>query len=310
MALGIGLIQDAPAPVLRFPAILVFAGDHGIVKEGVSAYPQEVTEQMVWNLARGGAAVNVFARQHGIHLQVIDAGVNADFPSLPGLVDAKIARGTRNFLQGPAMSVRQCVQALEQGAGLVLALREKGCNIIGFGEMGIGNTSSAAMIMSRICRLPVSLCVGRGTGVNEAGLLRKRAVLENASRRHALDLSPLEILEHFGGFEIAMLCGGMMQAAELRMVVLVDGFIATAAVLIAAALHEHFLDYCIFTHLSGEAGHGRMLEYLGATPVLKLGLRLGEGTGCTLAYPLLQSAVRFLAEMATFDSAHVSEKRQ
>ncbi len=310
MALKIGLIQDSTEPTLGFPAVLVFAGDHGIVEEGVSAYPQEVTAQMVLNFLRGGAAINVFARQHGIHLEVIDAGVNADLPSLPGLVDAKIAPGTRNFLEEPAMSADQLRRALEGGAERVRALRAKGCDVVGFGEMGIGNTSSAAMIMSHICRLPLSVCVGAGTGLDDQGLARKRTILEEAARRHPADLPPLEVLRHFGGFEIAMMCGGMMEAARLRMVVLVDGFIATAAVLVAAALHEHFLDYCIFTHLSEESGHQKMLETLGATPLLRLGLRLGEGTGCALAYPLLQSAVRFLAEMATFESAHVSEKRE
>jgi nicotinate-nucleotide--dimethylbenzimidazole phosphoribosyltransferase len=309
LALNLGLILRTDSPSLRLPHIVVFAGDHGIAAEGVSAYPQEVTRQMVLNFLQGGAAINVFARQHGIGLTIVDAGVKGVLPPVPGLRNDKIANGTRSFLHGPAMTSGQCSDAITRGSAVVGDLQDRGCNVVGFGEMGIGNTSAAAVIMHRICRVPLEACVGRGAGLDEEGLDRKRALLEEASGRAPPDLPPLSVLERFGGFEIAMMCGAMLKAAECGMVVLVDGFVATAAVLVAHALYPDFLGYCVFTHLSAEPGHGRMLEPLGARPLLRLDMRLGEGTGCALAYPLLQSALRFLEEMATFDSAHVHERK-
>ncbi len=308
LALKIGLILRTDSPSLRAPHILVFAGDHGIATEGVSAYPQEVTQQMVLNFLQGGAAINVFARQHGIGLKIVDAGVKGVLPPSEGLVAARIADGTSSSLRKPAMTTEQCGRALARGAQLVSDLHGNGCNVIGFGEMGIGNTSAAALIMSRLCRIPLEICVGRGAGLDEDGLRKKRAILKQASQRVPPDQTPLSVLEQFGGFEIAMMCGAMLKAAECAMVVLVDGFIATAAVLVADALFQNFRDYLVFTHLSAEPGHYRMLEHLDASPLLHLDMRLGEGTGCALAYPLLQSAVRFLNEMATFDSANVSTR--
>jgi len=303
LAKQIGLIQGTIKPVLNAPAILVFAGDHGIVAEGVSAYPQEVTWQMVENFLAGGAAINVFARQNDCAIQVIDAGVNHDFGTRAGLVDRKIARGTRNFAQEPAMSQEECASAMERGMALA---RELPGNVVGFGEMGIGNTTAAAALMHKLAALPLHECVGAGTGLAPEGIQRKQAVLANAMQIHADVIEPLDVLATFGGFEIAMMVGAMLQAAALRKVLLIDGFIVTSALLVAARLQPAILDYCVFAHCSDEQGHRRMLDHLGAQPLLQLGLRLGEGTGGALALPLLHAAVNFLNQMATFGSAQVS----
>lgn len=306
IAVEVGLIQNTLAPTLNKPIIMVFAGDHGIVKEGVSPYPQEVTMQMVMNFLNGGAAINIFSRQHGIRLRVVDAGVNHQFSPHPELVDAKIDYGTRNFLVEPAMTEAQCVAAIHRGALLVKQESMNGCNTIGFGEMGIGNTSSATLIMSQLCGVPVAECVGRGTGLDDAGLAHKRQVLEQAASHHAGNLEPLDVLATFGGFEIAMMTGAMLQAAQSGMVLLIDGFIVSAALLVAVKICPTVLDYCVFSHRSNEAGHQRLLEYLKAEPLMGLDMRLGEGTGAAVAYPLLVSAVNFLNEMASFESAGVS----
>lgn len=309
LALQIGKIQHTLSPVLTQPTIVVFAGDHGIAKEGVSPYPQEVTWQMVYNFLQGGAGINVFARQHQIAIRVVDAGVNYTFTPHPDLIDLKVAPGTQSYLHAPAMSVEECDTAISRAANLVEQLYKDGCNVIGFGEMGIGNTSSAALLMSLLCNLPLEQCIGRGTGLDDKGLEKKKAILSEALRsQQPVDQSPLEILRTFGGFEVAMICGAMMKAAELKMVILVDGFITTAALLVAAALHPAVVDYCVFAHQSNEQGHQQLLAYLKADPLLQLGMRLGEGTGAAVAYPVVQSAVAFLNDMASFASAGVSNK--
>jgi nicotinate-nucleotide--dimethylbenzimidazole phosphoribosyltransferase len=309
IALQIGSIQDTLTPVLHHPTIVVFAGDHGIVKEGVSPYPQEVTYQMVFNFLQGGAGINVFSRQNGIAIKVVDAGVNFNFEAHPDLINAKIDNGTKNYLQEPAMTDVQCNAAIDKGAAIVQDIYAAGCNVIGFGEMGIGNTSSAAIIMSLLCELSLEQCIGRGTGLNDEGLKKKTEILTAAIAYHNnLDKTPFNILKTFGGFEVAMICGAMLKAAELKMIILVDGFITTAALLVAAGINKNVLDYCIFTHQSDEQGHALMLKKLKAAPVLQLGMRLGEGTGAAVAYPLIQSAVAFLNEMASFESAGVSNK--
>ena len=308
IALQIGLIQNTLTPTLQHPTLMVFAGDHGITQEGVSPYPQEVTLQMVMNFLNGGAAINVFCRQHGIRLAIVDAGVNHQFAPHPDLIDVKIGFGTRNVLIEPAMSAAQCNAALQQGALLVRREALKGCNIIGFGEMGIGNTSSAALLMSRLCGLPVADCVGRGTGLDEAGLAHKRHVLEQANQRYPFDLDPMQVLATFGGFEIAMMVGALLQGAQSGMVLLIDGFIVSAALLVAAKIAPAILEYCVFAHCSNEAGHLRLLDHFQAKPLLGLGMRLGEGTGAAVAYPLLVSAVHFLNDMASFESAGVSDR--
>ncbi len=305
VAKQIGLIQKTMRPQLTKPSIVVFAGDHGIVAENVSAYPQSVTWQMVENFLAQGAAINVFARQNGSALYIVDAGVNHDFGARDDLIDRKVRFGTRNFFNEPAMTANECELAMQHGMALVASLDG---NVIGFGEMGIGNTTAAAAIMHKLADIPVADCVGAGTGLSPDGVLHKRRVIEKAADRHASVMAPLDILSTFGGFEIAMMAGAMLKAAERRMVLLIDGFIVTSALMVAARLQPAILDYCVFSHCSDENGHRQMLRFLGARPLLQLSLRLGEGTGCALALPLVQSAVNFLRDMATFESAQVSEK--
>ena len=311
IARKIGLMQQSLAPQLSQPHMLVFAGDHGAAKAGVSAFPQDVTWQMVENFRAGGAAINVFARQNGLQLSVIDAGVAFDFGQRPGLIDAKVAPGTANYVEESAMTPAQCAQAIEHGAGIVRGLAQAGCNVVGFGEMGIGNTASASLITHCLTGRPLVGCIGRGTGLDDAGLNRKQALLEKALRRYRYangSNDPLPVLAEFGGFEIAMMVGAMLAAAEARMVMLIDGFIVGAAALTAAKLYPALADYCVFCHKSAEPGHAAQLQALGAEPLLDLGLRLGEGTGAALAYPLVKAAVGFLNEMASFASAGVAEK--
>lgn len=308
IALQIGTIQETLTPSLNKPTIVVFAGDHGIAREGVSPFPQEVTYQMVFNFLEGGAAINVFAKQNGIEIKVVDAGVNFDFGPHPDLIHAKIDHGTKSYLHEPAMTELQCSSAIQKGADIVQDIYNAGCNVIGFGEMGIGNTSSAALIMSLLCKIPLEECIGRGTGLNDAGLEKKKGILQQALANHTFEASPLHVLRVFGGFEVAMICGAMLKAAELKMIILVDGFITTAALLVAKGISERVLDYCIFSHQSNEQGHTSMLQHLKATPVLHLGMRLGEGTGAAVAYPLIQAAVNFLNQMASFESAGVSNQ--
>lgn len=313
LALQIGTVFGTTTPELKKPHMVVFAGDHGIALEGVSAYPQEVTYQMVLNFLNGGAAINVFCRQHGFALQVVDAGVNGDFePGLP-LGNGKIGKGTASFLYGPAMTGSQASLCLQKGEEVVAEISATGCNVIGFGEMGIGNTSGAAVLMSMICGIPLSDCIGRGTGLNDQQLIRKQDILEKAivnyKAAHSREEKDIYLLmAHFGGFEIVEMAGAMLAAGKRNMLVLVDGFIATAAYLCALQIDPTIADKAIFCHVSDEKGHQSLLKFLGAKPVLQLGLRLGEGTGCVLAYPLLSSAVAFLNEMASFESASVSNK--
>ncbi|NYT65609.1 nicotinate-nucleotide--dimethylbenzimidazole phosphoribosyltransferase [Alcaligenaceae bacterium] len=306
LAKQIGLVFQTVQPKLESPSMLVFAGDHGITAEGVSAYPQDVTWQMVENFLGQGAAINVFARQHQMALHIVDAGVNYDFVPRAGLLDRKVAYGTQNFLYQAAMSLQDCKQALQHGMELVDLCPG---NVLGFGEMGIGNTTSAAAIMHILTGLPIEQCVGAGTGLSAQGISHKAQVIQAAVVHHAhvKDTDPLAVLATFGGFEIAMMAGAMLQAAAQRKVLLIDGFIATSALLLAWRLQPAILDYCVFCHCSDESGHQLMLAHLGARPVLQLGLRLGEGTACALAWPLLQSAVGFLCEMSTFETAQVSQ---
>jgi len=305
LALQIGLCQSTLTPSLNKPCILIFAGDHGIVESGVSAYPQAVTAQMVANFLSGGAAISVFARQHKLELLIVDAGVNADLASHPRLIDAKVGKGTLNFLTHPAMTTVQCTQALQAGAELVLQQHHNDCNCIGFGEMGIGNTSSAALLMHCLTAMPLVQCVGRGTGLNDDHLQNKLNVLQQALNRHKGITEPLDVLTTFGGFEIAMMVGAYLKAAESGMLIMIDGFIAGTALLVACKLYPQVLDYCVFSHVSSEQGHQALLNQFNARPLLNLDLRLGEGSGIALSYPLLQSAVVFLNEMATFDEAGV-----
>ena len=314
LARQLGEILGAERPVLRQPQMLVFAGDHGLAARGVSAYPSDVTWQMVENFLTGGAAVSVLARQHGIALTVVDCGVAHDFAPRepadvmqPRLVNRKIAHGTADASTQSAMSTAQCVQAVTHGCELVRSLPG---NAVLLGEMGIGNSAAAALLMSRLAGLDIALCTGAGTGLDAAGITRKTEVLRAVLQFHAGVTAPLDVLAAFGGFEIATMVGAVLQAAQERRVVLVDGFIATAAVLVAHALQPRVLQRCVFAHRSGERGHARMLQHLGVTPLLDLGLRLGEGSGAALAWPLLESACLLLGEMASFESAGVAGQSQ
>jgi nicotinate-nucleotide--dimethylbenzimidazole phosphoribosyltransferase len=312
LAFQAGWVQQSLRPQLRAPHLLVFAGDHGAAKAGISAFPQEVTWQMVENYLADGAAINVFCKTSGLGLTIVDAGVAHDFAvPRPGLVSAKIAPGTANYLEAPAMRREELEKALEQGAQLARQKAAEGCNVLGFGEMGIGNTASAALLAHVLTGAPLADCVGRGTGLDDAGLARKRILLAKAASRAGLPAGgadPLEALQEFGGFEMAMMAGAMLAGAERGMLLLIDGFIVSAALLAAARLYPALTAYCIFCHRSAEPGHRAVLDALEAHPLLDLGLRLGEGTGAALAYPLLVAALAFLEEMASFASAGVAEK--
>lgn len=305
LALHLACLLGSDRPTLRQPQLLVCAADHGIAAQGVSAYPAEVTPQMVMNMLAGGAAVSVLARQHGLALTVANCGVNAELAH-PALRDLRVAgceRGTADSSLGPALSEAQAEQALHQGAAL---LRSLPGNALLLGEMGIANTSAAALLMARLTGLPLADCVGRGTGLDDAGLAHKRAVLARALLANADARAPLQCLAALGGLEIASLAGAVLQAAAERRLILVDGFISTAAVAVAAALQPAVLERCVAAHASAESGHARWLQALGLRPLLNLGLRLGEGSGAALAWPLLESACRLLDEMASFESAGVS----
>ncbi|WP_411910604.1 nicotinate-nucleotide--dimethylbenzimidazole phosphoribosyltransferase [Paucibacter sp. DJ1R-11] len=306
LMLRLGLILGSETPQLKNPQMMVFAGDHGLARRGVSAYPSDVTWQMVENFLAGGAAISVLARQHGLALSVVDAGVAHDFAPREGLIIAKIAHGTEDASERTAMSIDQCATAIAAGKNL---LRNKPGNALLLGEMGIGNTSSAALLLARLQGLALADCTGRGTGLDDAALARKVAVLQEVLDLHVQASTPLQALAAFGGFEIAMMVGAVLQAALERRVIVVDGFIASSAVLVAARLQPAVLERCIFAHRSNESGHRLMLEALQAEPLLDLGLRLGEGSGAALAWPLLESACRILEEMASFASAGVSEQR-
>ena len=312
LALQLGEILGTESPALEQPQLVVFAGDHGLTARGISAFPSDVSWQMVENFLAGGAAVSVLARQHGISLTVVDCGVNHDFlagqaagAERPGLLVRKVANGTADSSVQPAMSAAQCQQALHNGQEIVKGLPG---NALLLGEMGIGNTSAASLLLARLAGLDIEVCTGAGTGLDAPAVQRKTAVLREVLARHPGAKAPLDALAALGGFEIATMVGAVLQAAHERRVIVVDGFIATSAVLVAHALQPMVLQRCVFAHRSGERGHEFMLQHLGVQALLDLGLRLGEGSGGALAWPLLQSACAILREMASFESAGVSEK--
>ena len=305
LALRLGQIQGTESPQLRQPQMLVCAADHGLAARGVSAYPSDVTWQMVENFLAGGAAVSVLARQHGVQLTVADCGVRHDFAPRAGLVDCKIAPGTADAHTQPAMTDAQCAQAIQNGMRLVTQLPG---NALLLGEMGIGNTSAASLLLARLGDHDIADCTGAGTGLDGAAVERKTQILREVLRTHAQANAPLQALAALGGFEIATLVGAVLQAAHENRVIVVDGFIVGSAVLVASRLAPRVLQRCVFAHRSGERGHSLMLQTLHAQPLLDLGLRLGEGSGAMLAWPLLESACRILAEMASFESAGVSRQ--
>lgn len=310
LALQICLIQNTDAPQLINPHILVFAADHGIANEGVSAYPQDVTWQMVYNFLSGGAAINVFSKQHNIAVKVIDAGVNKEFDALPNLVSAKVGYGTKSFLTEQAITKEQLNECKKQAQIIVAdVIKNTKCNIIGFGEMGIGNTSSASLLIHCLTNIDLKDCIGKGTGLDSEQLIKKQTILKTALENNRPETNlPYDILQTFGGFEIAMIAEAMLEAYENNCVILVDGFIATSAFLVASKINPAIIDNAIFCHQSEEKGHQLLLNYLNAKPLVNLNMRLGEGTGCAVAYPIIESAVNFLNQMASFETAGVSNK--
>ena len=308
IALQLGLMQGTTHPVLRAPVVLVFAGDHGLAREGVSPFPPEVTPQMVFNFLAGGAGINVLARLSNLPVKVIDAGVAADLPDHPDLFKLKVRAGTRNALHEPALTLDEVNLCLERGAGVVADLARQGTNAILPGEMGIGNSSAAALITSALLGLPLTECVGVGAGHDKAGVARKLEILSRVQARHADATTPHAALAAFGGCEIAMMAGAMLEAASRRMLVMVDGIIATSAFLVAARVNPAVLDYALFSHVSGDGPHRKTVQALDGRPLIDLSLRLGEATGAAMAWPIVRAAVAFLEEMATFESAGVSER--
>jgi nicotinate-nucleotide--dimethylbenzimidazole phosphoribosyltransferase len=310
LALQLGQIFGTELPKLDQPQMLVFAGDHGLTARGVSAFPSDVTWQMVENFLAGGACVSVLAKSNNIALNVVDCGVNHEFQDARktpriGLLSAKIANGTADSSIASAMTAAQCQQAIENGIAIVKSLPG---NAVLLGEMGIGNTSAASLILSRLQGVDIAECTGAGTGLDRAGIDRKTAILREVLAFHSGVTAPLDVLAAFGGFEMATMLGAVLQAAAERRVIVVDGFITTAVILVAHALQPAVLQRCVFAHRSGERGHGLMLQKLNVKPLLDMGLRLGEGSGAALAWPLLVAACVVLRDMASFESASVSEK--
>lgn len=303
LALRIGLILGNKNPELLQPQMLVCAADHGLTAEGISAYPSDVTWQMVENFLAGGAAVSVLSKQNNISLHVVDCGVRHDFSSREGLIIQKVSKGTANSLYEPAMNDQECQQAINNGMNITHSLEG---NALLIGEMGIGNSSAAAMLLARLTNNDITSCVGSGTGMVGSALKKKISVLEEVLEKHKQAKEPLEALAAFGGLEIATLVGAIIQAASEARVIVVDGFIASSAVLVASKIQPAVLDYCIFSHRSDEQGHSLMLREMGADPLLDLKLRLGEGSGAALAWPLLMSACAIMREMASFETAGVS----
>jgi nicotinate-nucleotide--dimethylbenzimidazole phosphoribosyltransferase len=313
LAARICAIQRTLTPEIRRPLALVFAADHGAARRGVSAYPQSVTRQMVQNFLDGGAAISVLARTQGVELWIVDAGVVTPCGRHPRLIDARLRDGTRDFVDEPAMTDAECRAALRRGAQIVDQVVGDSGNTLLLGEMGIGNTAAAALLMHGVTGIPLRDCVGRGTGLDDEGLARKLTTLTAALARASAPArtapgEPLELLTEFGGYEIAMLVGAILAGASRRSLIVVDGFTVTVAAALAARIEPTALGFCVFSHCSAEHAHRRLLSFLNARPLLDLGMRLGEGSGAALALPLIRSAVQLFTQMATFSGAGVSEK--
>ena len=307
LALQIGLIQQSLSPALRHPQNIIFAADHGIEAEGVSVSPRDVTWQQTLHFLQGGAGINFLCRQHGFTLKVVDAGVDHDLPYERGILDKKVRRGSRNFLHEAALTPEELEQCVSCGAEVVRLCRDEGSNVLSFGEMGIGNTSASAVWMHLMTGIPLRQCVGAGAGLDSEGVRHKYDVLKRALENYKGDGSTLDVMRYFGGYEMVMAVGGMLRAAESRMIILVDGFIMTNCVLAASRLYPEMLSYCVFGHRGDEAGHKRVVDFLGAKPLLDLGLRLGEGSGSICAYPILDSAIRMINEMHNFQQAAITK---
>lgn len=307
LALQIGLIQQTLTPALHRPQNIIFAADHGIVDEGVSLSPKEITWQQISNFLHGGAGINFLCRQHGFELKIVDAGVDYDLPYDKGIIDMKVRRSSRNYLHEAALTEEEMDLCIERGAEVVRRSHRKGCNVISFGEMGIGNTSSSSLWMSCFTDIPLEECVGAGSGLDSAGIRHKYRILRQALDNYRGDGSAKDLIRYFGGLEMVMAVGAMLQAAELHMVILVDGFIMTNCLLAASKLYPEVTEYAVFCHQGDETGHKSVLQAMGARPLLNLGLRLGEGTGAVCAYPIVDSAVRMINEMDNFAHASITK---
>lgn len=307
LAMQIGWVQQTLEPKLTHPCHIVFAGDHGIAAEGVSPSPQEVTYQMVANFWAGGAGINFLARQHNIDLHIVDSGVNFDFKPTDPIIDKKIRKSTNNYLHEAAMTREEMELAIERGAECAQACFDKGCNIIGFGEMGITNTSSSALWMSYLANIPLADCVGAGCDDSGKIIEHKYKVLKQSQENYKGDGSVEDIIRYFGGFEMVMAVGAMLKAAELKMIILIDGFIMTNCLLAASKLNSNVLHYAVFGHQGDEIGHKLILKHLDARPILHLSFRLGEGTGALCAYPIVDSSVRMINEMNSFKKIQVTK---
>ena len=307
LALQIGLIQQTLSPTLSHPHNVLFAADHGIVEEGVSKSPKEITWQQLSNFLHGGAGVNFLCRQHGFKLVLVDSGVDYDLPYEKGIINCSVGRGTRSFLKGPAMSMEEMELCLERGAKITDMIHADGCNVVSFGEMGIGNTSPSSIWMHLLTGISLEQCVGAGSGLDSEGIRHKYNVLKQSVDHYAGDGSAKDIIAWFGGYEMAMAIGGMLRAAELKMIILVDGFIMTNCILAASKLHPEVLSYAIFGHQGDETGHKLVLDAMKVHPLLNLGLRLGEGTGAICAYPIVVSSVNMMNEMDNFAHASITK---
>ena len=310
LAMQICLIQQTLEPSLAHPCHLLLGGDHGIEREGVSVSPREVTWQQMINFTHGGGGVNMFCRQHGFKLRIVDVGVDYDLSNIEGIINRKIARGTKNFLYEPAMSEKEFDQAIQIGCDLVDDCIAEGCRILSIGEMGIANTSPSSIWMHLFTGIPLKDCIGAGAGLDTPGIRHKYEVLSNALANYQANThhpTPITHIRHFGGYEMIAAIGAMLKAAEKHLVILIDGFIMTACALAAIQLYPAAKDYMIFTHCGDESGHKRMLDAMGANALLNLGLRLGEGTGALCAFPIVDSAVRMMNEMNNFDNARITK---
>lgn len=307
LAVQIGLIQQRLNPEFQKPCHIIFASDHGIADEGVSTAPKEVTYQMLLNFIKGGAGINFLCRQHGFDLKLVDAGVAYDFDAATPIINQKIRKGTSSFLYEPAMLPEEMELALLKGAAQVTEVYKQGCNVISFGEMGIANTSASAMWMHYFTGIPLKQCVGAGCDYSGKIVEHKYSVLAQAKENYKGTATAEDIIAYFGGFEMVMTVGAMLKAAELKMTFIVDGFIMTACLLAAKQLYSEVQFYAIFGHQGDESGHKLLLEFLGAKPILHLGLRLGEGTGAVCAYPIILSALKMINEMETFKEVKVSK---
>lgn len=307
LAIQMGVIQQSLCPKLKNPYNILFAGDHGAVAENISKSPKEITWQVLYNFVQGGQGINFLCEQHGFVLDIVDVGVDHDFePEMP-IAHHKIAYGTKNYCHEAAMSYEEMEQALAIGADRVKKAHANGCNVVSFGEMGITNTSASAIWMSYFTNIDLKNCVGAGSGLDQQGINHKYEVLKRAMENYQGDGSAWDIIRYFGGFEMVAAIGGMMQAAELKMIIIIDGFIMSTCILAASRIYPDIMAYAIFGHLGDEMGHKQMLDYMKVRPVLHLGMRLGEGSGSVCAYPILQSAAAMFANMRTFNEADITK---